>query len=292
MATVNGLTAEYMLAIEANTIVGAHITGNDLILDQFDGGTINVGSIVGIGVNGTADWPNTNIGEIATGPEGVTTAKPGSIRMKTNGEVWVKVSGIGNTGWAKLTSLNSTQLVYIVCTSGTRPSSPAVGQKIYETDTGKELMYYGATTGWQRTWGDPWGVLNVATTTAASASIAGTETVVSTSPSFDTVTNRMLKVTMMATYAGTVSGDLFNTCIRATNLAGAVISTERMVLPGANNQTTQTMVTYYSGFTTGSRAFAMTLQRTAGTGTAQILNALTCHWIIEDMGSLVSPPSS
>lgn len=37
-----------------------------------------------------------------TGPESVVTADPGSLAMTTAGEVFVKVSGTGNTGWAQL----------------------------------------------------------------------------------------------------------------------------------------------------------------------------------------------
>lgn len=51
-----------------------------------------------------------------------------------------------------------------VCTSTTRPSSPYKGQTIYETDTGRLLVYYGATTGWQPPWSQPWGSISYAST--------------------------------------------------------------------------------------------------------------------------------
>lgn len=46
-----------------------------------------------------------------------------------------------------------------ICTSSTRPGSPAVGDEIYETDTGKTLYYHGATTGWGPAWNTPWGLV-------------------------------------------------------------------------------------------------------------------------------------
>lgn len=47
MATVTGLTAARMLAIEAQSIVDGDIVGDDLILTRFDNGTINAGSVKG-----------------------------------------------------------------------------------------------------------------------------------------------------------------------------------------------------------------------------------------------------
>lgn len=54
MATVNGLTAERMMAIEAGSVVDGAIVGDDLILTKHDGSTINAGGVRGNpGVNGT-----------------------------------------------------------------------------------------------------------------------------------------------------------------------------------------------------------------------------------------------
>jgi hypothetical protein len=47
----------------------------------------------------------------------------------------------------------------IICRSDTRPTTPNRGTVIYETDTGKNLVYYGATTGWQPPWNLPWGIM-------------------------------------------------------------------------------------------------------------------------------------
>lgn len=47
MATVNGLTAERMLEIEANVVVGGAVVGDDLILTKHDGSTINAGHVRG-----------------------------------------------------------------------------------------------------------------------------------------------------------------------------------------------------------------------------------------------------
>jgi hypothetical protein len=47
MTTVTGLTADRMLAIEAESIVDGDISGNDLILTRKDGVQINAGNVRG-----------------------------------------------------------------------------------------------------------------------------------------------------------------------------------------------------------------------------------------------------
>ena len=57
MATVTGFTASRMIALENSTVVGGTIAGDDLILQQHDGVTINAGNVRGpqgpAGINGT-----------------------------------------------------------------------------------------------------------------------------------------------------------------------------------------------------------------------------------------------
>lgn len=50
--------------------------------------------------------------------------------------------------------------MFQICTSTTRPTSPARGTKIYETDTFKELVYYGAVNGWKPPWDRAWGLID------------------------------------------------------------------------------------------------------------------------------------
>ena len=45
MATITGLTADRMLEIEGQSVVGGHITNEHLILEKYDGTTIDAGSL-------------------------------------------------------------------------------------------------------------------------------------------------------------------------------------------------------------------------------------------------------
>lgn len=151
--TINGMTAEAMEAIRDNTIVSAAIVANHLILTRYNGSTIDAGSIVDM------TWANVSISEASTGPEGSTTAKPGSLVLKTNGELWLKITGTGNTGWRRIGMAG--QAPFVICTTAGRPTSNlVVGQRIWDTDINKELMYYGATSLWMPPWDQSWGVID------------------------------------------------------------------------------------------------------------------------------------
>lgn len=80
MATITGLTAERMLAIEAAAIVGGSIVGDNLILERYDSTTIDAGVVVGdTGPEGP---------EGPAGADGVSVPSGGSA-----GDVLVKASG-------------------------------------------------------------------------------------------------------------------------------------------------------------------------------------------------------
>lgn len=53
----------------------------------------------------------------------------------------------------------------VVCTSDTRPDWAWPGLRIYETDTGNHLVYYG-TSEWQLQWNMPWGLVGLGVTPA------------------------------------------------------------------------------------------------------------------------------
>ena len=77
MATVTGLTAEKMQEIVDTTIVGAHINGDDLILELYDSTEINAGNVRGPqGIQG----PAADVGDIKA-----------SIRTSITG--WMHLNG-------------------------------------------------------------------------------------------------------------------------------------------------------------------------------------------------------
>jgi hypothetical protein len=74
-------------------------------------------------------------------------------------------------GTIVLADLTSTLRPVQIVTSGTHPGSPAVGDIIFETDTGNLLEYQSVTTGFTRPWNTAWGELAYAEKTAAQGPI-------------------------------------------------------------------------------------------------------------------------
>lgn len=87
MATVTGLTAARMLAIEAASVVDGDVVGNDLILTRHDGTPINAGPVVGpIGPQG------------AQGPPGLMGI-PGEVKLWP-GATLPNLTAYGRWTWA------------------------------------------------------------------------------------------------------------------------------------------------------------------------------------------------
>lgn len=69
MATVTGLTAQRMLAIEAASVVGGSVVDDDLVLEKQDGSEVNAGNVRGVqgipgrnGVTSVEDTPDVTLG--------------------------------------------------------------------------------------------------------------------------------------------------------------------------------------------------------------------------------------
>lgn len=105
MATVNGLTAERMQEIIDATIIGAHITGDDLILELHDATEVNAGAVRGPqGIQGLA----ADVGDVKTN---IRSSLPGWFLM--NGAAVVNADtlypdfwGWAPTSWKSGTTLN------------------------------------------------------------------------------------------------------------------------------------------------------------------------------------------
>lgn len=80
MASVTGMTAAAMDAIRDGVVVDAHVSGDNLILERFDGGTIDAGS-----VRGPAGTNGTNGGTGPTGPAGPVALVGAPLAITTAG---------------------------------------------------------------------------------------------------------------------------------------------------------------------------------------------------------------
>jgi len=82
----------------------------------------------------------------------------------------------------------------ILCTSTTHPANPYVGMRIYETDTGNELTYQSATTGFTPPWNTAWGVLGYVQVTANQGSITGATDLTSLTLTTTFIANRRIQL--------------------------------------------------------------------------------------------------
>ena len=94
---------------------------------------------------------------------------------------------------------------YTVCTSSSHPSTPSVGDCIYETDTGLVFYYQGATDTWTKDWGVAWGYVASFVTTTDQSGIGSQVDVTGSSLTWTAVANRRYKVSYVVSVAHSTS---------------------------------------------------------------------------------------
>jgi hypothetical protein len=267
MATVTGYTAEHMDEIKDATIVGATVTGNNLILTKFDTTTVNAGNVRG------ATGPTG-----PTGPTGLTGATGATGNTGAIGPT-------GPQGPIGATGANGTGL--IVCTSSTRPASPSVGQNIYETDTGRHLVYYGATTLWRQPWNMPWGFVYFNQQNSPSGSYATGWITVNTWTGTP-IANRRYLVKADGYFVGATTGNY--ALAVGTNPAGSnadYISQQYQHAATAQHQNSGQFT-----FTTTGSAMTKIMACAQYSGTGGMIVGTGSSMSIEDIGPVGNPPAS
>lgn len=224
MATVTGMTAARMQAIEDESIVNGVVTAGHLILSRHNGTTIDSGSVIGppgpTGPTGATSIAIVTSGTRPTGGAlftGLMIYETDTKRIYVyDGATWIYRGGLwlctsvtrpASPFSGLMIFETDTKLIYIydgaawtyrggtiICTSGTRPSNPVVGLPIYETDTNKYLIWNGFR--FDPPWNMPWGIMAVVKNSASQTGI-GTLDVDLTglvSPALTYVANRWIRV--------------------------------------------------------------------------------------------------
>lgn len=178
-----------------------------------------------------------------------------------------------------------------VCTSTRRPASPNVGEMIYETDTGKKLVYYGATTGWQPPWNQPWGQVGYATTTSDSSATATTTDWSGLSVTWTALNNRLYRT---IAYGGITSSNSTGSDyaeIVIANSANTQLAAARAVVQSVIIE--HRSVSYLEGSVSGSQTRKVRVRLQSGTGniTGKADSTRQASILVEDLGptSLTSP---
>jgi hypothetical protein len=178
----------------------------------------------------------------------------------------------------------------VICTAATRPANPYVGMKIYETDTGNELVYYGATTLWQQPWNQPWGLVGIGNITATVGSIVGTLTDIGgCSVTATALANRRWRLQAHVYAFSSVGGDFLQASITTSGNSTVAIGTLRSDTNAYAMTCDPCIVLTPSA---GSLTYKLRAVRIAGTGNFSVYgdaNQIT-QLVIEDVGPAASAP--
>lgn len=179
----------------------------------------------------------------------------------------------------------------VICTSGTRPT-PVVGLNIYETNTGKHLVYYGATTGWRPPWSQPWGYVASTVTppsTAQTVSVTTSTKITGTdSETCSLFSNRRYRATCVSSYSKITAANF--TYLQLATSASVGIGASWTFNMGIGAAELVVWVTTFTGTT-----YTGTLQLQAQTLSAGIIinnNNIGSRLLVEDIGPATEVPSA
>lgn len=177
----------------------------------------------------------------------------------------------------------------VICTSTTRPASPFVGMKIYETDTAKALVYAGATSGWSPPWNTPWGRAGSATNASFTQAGSGLPTDIPLlSFAVNEVAGRRYRAMAQSDVFSTAIGDGVGLLVmrNAVGLARGLVYT---AVAGAS--LTASAFCEYTATVTQTITWKAAFQRLVGSGTpsAIAVAGVPATLIVEDIGPSANP---
>ena len=178
----------------------------------------------------------------------------------------------------------------IVCTSGTRPSSPTEGMTIYETDTDKLLIYTTATTLWQPPWNMAWGaVATVESSAVEQGSITSVADVTGVTVTFTAVANRRYRIMADGIWFQTTTPGVGSFTI--TNGAGTLLTlggrSDEFI--GAAATQSSFHVKAYTTLTSGSQTVKLRAAALSGTAMTIFNSTAKSTLVVEDAGPTAAP---
>lgn len=268
------------LTVASNTVV---TNLNADLLDGQEGSFYQSAANINAGTLPTArGGTNNNATPAAGGAVYGTGSAMATTAAGTSGQVLTSAGASAPT-WATG--------YFTYCTSSTRPSGPIKGQAIYETDTGKHLIYYGATTGWQPPWNMPWGFIDskldyFARTTTNGLSTTEITTGLRTTGTY--VANRLLRATLVMTISSPAAGGI----VELRRGSGTVLEARLWQMSTTNY--TQTGNSVILASTAGAVYSPYWYPATNGQSLTNYGNVsgLSTRFVIEDMGPFDNPPAS
>lgn len=234
MATVTGLTAARMEAIEDASVVSGAIVGADLILTTFGGDTINAGAILG------------------SVPSASTTVE-GIIEIATNAESIAGVDAVRAVTPASLAATSTTLVPAATTAVAGRVELATDAETITGTDTVRAVTPSNLTAKVASTTAS--GIVELATD---AETITGTDTVRAVTPS--NLTAKVSSTTAsgiveLATNAEALTGTDTVRAVTPANLGALLGTTLESEVAASGSTTSTTYTATLTGSTTPQRAF-------------------------------------
>lgn len=257
--------------------------------------TMNSTNLAGLPAVGSTEYAVLVLDPAGTGngPEVVyVTAHTGSATSATivrGREGTTAVQHSSNVTWIHVATAADYPLV--AASSSDRPSGtglPYEGQLIYQQDTKELLAYTTATTGWQKPWSMPWGVVGYASRTTNQTGIGNAATdITSLSLTATYVANRRVRITASGNLSSGGSGDSAVLYIRegSTTLSSTTSYNNFSNLIGAGF-----FASVVISPTAGSHTYKVSAsQSNASTGAFNASSTTPGYILIEDLGPSANP---
>lgn len=196
---------------------------------------------------------------------------------------------------------------YYIGPSSSPPSPLSTGLTWYQTNTGQFYVYYGATTGWQPPWQEPWGIVAATSGGTSGKGYATTQSSTSTTNTavdwtgltvtWNALTNRIYRLTATGLLTTNNTGgsdhvDLVISTHTALN-SGTQVAGFRQIVPavfaGTNSYLGATVQHVVTGLS-GSVRRKVQVVKIAGTGPVLGFASSTfpASFIVEDIGAASS----
>ena len=190
----------------------------------------------------------------------------------------------------------SQSVMYFTSTSNRDAAiaSPVAGMVAY-IDSGNSseglYVYAGATGGWLKGpgWNAPWGLVARDNGVGPGTSTVGaTETVIFTGTSFTAIANRNYQVTFSTVVTAT-AGDPYTVRLRQDSLTGTLSWGGNVIFTTSQTKLLIPLMASTIALSAGTHNFVLTLQRSSGTGTAQITTSEYANMVVQDIGASGAP---
>lgn len=222
----------------------------------------------------------------------VDPAVPANSIVIARVAVAAAATSITNGNITDLRQFGATRGGETVCKSTARPSVPYVGQRIYEADTFKHLVFQSVATGWTPEWNTPWGAVADISYSSSNQVISSTSFVDLTGmslPSVPVVANRWYEIICVGHYFQATTGGVCGFAVSVSGSPTAYGLRADDVPTGLNVQIPITVMGRVKFSASGTQTFKMQGAAITGGNLTVYNNIAPITMWIKDIGPAGNP---